>query len=251
MKNFLIVSAILLFITTPGRPQDSIISEMMETQRAIVEIKAENTDVFKTPGASAAIDPKTGRIVVARKLVRGSYERNGAGVVIHPSGIIVTNAHTINKANTIQVVLESQESFFAQPVQFINELDIALLKINAPRPLPFVQLADSDAIKLGQEVLTIGNSAFLKNTISGGQIIGIGVSRTLKHIGQQRTDLIQTTVNLYHGDSGGPLFNRHGQLIGLMTADEGAADHSSFAIPSNKIKKYLVEYLNSKKEKIN
>lgn len=245
-----IISIIIGFIltSTSYTAQDSIISQMMETQQAVVEVKAENTDVFNTQQGGVALDPRTGRIVVRRKISQRSYARNGAGVIVHPDGIIVTNAHIGHKANTIKITLNTNEVLYAQPIRIVNDLDLLLLKIDADRPLPFVQIADSDKIALQNEVITIGNSVLLKNTISGGQIIGIGISRKLKHTGKQRTDLIQTTVNLYQGDSGGPLFNKQGQLIGLMTASEGSTDHSSFAIPSNKIKKYLLEYLNKNKQ---
>lgn len=227
--------------------QDSIISEMIETQKAVVEVLAQNSDVFKGPQRASAIDPKSGRIVVTRKISQRSYNRSGAGVIIHPSGIIATNAHTGHKAQTIKITLNTGETFFAQPVKIANDIDLLLLKINTNNPLPYVEIANSDQIALHDEVITIGSSPLLKDTISGGNVIGIGVNRKLKHSGKPRTDLIQTTVNLYHGDSGGPLFDRHGRLIGLMTADEGATDHSSFAIPSNRIKQYLIEYLKSKK----
>jgi len=246
MKHIFLTSlAAAIFSCTLCLAQNSLIAQMLNTQEAVVQVLAENNNIFKAPQAGAAIDPKTGRIVIARKLVRSSYHRNGAGVLIHPSGMIVTNAHTGHKANTIKVALPTGEVVYAKPIRVVNDMDLLLLKIDISRPLPFVQIADSDQVSLGQEVVTIGNSAVLKNTISGGKIIGIGVSRKLKHSGKHRTDLIQTTVNLYQGDSGGPLFDRDGRLIGLMTADEGATDHSSFAIPSNKIKTYLIEYLES------
>lgn len=247
MKTLTLIILGLIGYGFPSFAQDSIINQMLKTQQAVVEIQTENADLFKTPQRKAAIDPKTGRIVAARKIVQRSYQRNGAGVIVHPDGIIVTNAHIGHKADTIKITLNTEEILFAQPIRIVNDLDLLLLKINTGRPLPFVQLADSDKIALKDDVITIGNSTLLKNTISGGRVIGIGVNRKLKHTGKHRTDLIQTTVNLYHGDSGGPLFDRYGRLIGLMTADEGTADHSSFAIPSNKIKKYLIEYFNSEK----
>lgn len=247
MKHFYFIIFAAITISTFCSAQDSIISQMIKTQQAVVEIHAENTDIFNTQQAGAAIDPRTGRIVISRKIAQRSYKRSGAGVIVHPDGIIVTNAHTGHKANNIKVTLNTGEVFYAKPVRIVNDLDLLLLKIETDRDLPFVQIADSDQISLRNDVITIGNSPLLKNTISGGNIIGIGVNRKLKHTGKHRADLIQTTVNLYQGDSGGPLFDKHGQLIGLMTADEGGTDHSSFAIPSNKIKKYLLEYLNSTK----
>ena len=208
-----------------------------------MSITAQNLDMAQSKPA-AARDPKTGKIVILRNVKAAQYNRNGAGVLIHPSGIIVTNAHTILRADQIQITFYNQENLPAQVIKVINDLDIALLKVSLPRPIQPVELADSDKIRLGDEVITVGNSTYLKQTISGGKIIGLGTTRTNPKTGQPQTDLIQTTVNLYQGDSGGPLFDHKGRLIGLMTAKEMAAEHSSFAVPSNKIKKYLQECLN-------
>lgn len=246
MKFLVFITLMISALSAESFSQPSLIGQLMEINEAIVSITAENADVFQAPAARAAIDPATGRILIARKLTASTYTRTGAGVIIHPDGVLITNAHTANKANAITVTLQTGETFPAQPIRIIHGMDLLFLKIDAGRALPFVRIADSDRIALGQEVVTIGHSEFLKNTITGGTIIGIGVNRKLKHAGTQRTDLIQTSINLYQGDSGGPLFNRDGELIGLMTADEGSADHSSFAIPSNKIQQYLLEYVNSK-----
>lgn len=245
MKYLYLIIAASFLSCHPAASQESIIQKMMTTQEAVVEILATNQDFFDTNKTSAAIDAKTGRIILGKKMAHRSYQRSGAGVIVHPAGVIVTNAHTANNADMIRVTLNSGQSFYAEPIQLINALDLLLLKIRTDQSLPFVRMADSDQLSLGQEVITIGNSPLLKKTISGGKIIGLGVNRRLKHTGKHRTDLIQTTVNLYQGDSGGPLFNQQGQLIGLMTADEGSVDHSSFAIPSNKITTYLMKYLNS------
>mgnify|MGYP001358469960 CR=1 FL=1 len=228
----------------------NILMQMMETQEAVVEVHAINTDVFESSQAIAGINPQTGSLVIVNRRPVAQYERSGSGVLIHPEGIIVTNAHTVYRANRVQVNLDDGQTFPARIIKYVNNMDLALLKIDTPKLLPFVDIADSDFVRLGQEVVTIGNSAVLKETVSGGKIIGIGVERTLGKLGIRRTDLIQTTVNLYQGDSGGPLFNDQGDLIGLMTADEGSRDHSSFAIPSNRIKQYLLEYLKTRDPKL-
>jgi S1-C subfamily serine protease len=226
-----------------GYGQTSIIDQMQKTQASIVTIRSDLSSFYKTPGNRAAIDPRTGRMVVLNTLTKASYRRGGAGVIVHSSGIIVTNAHVVDKANEIKVVLHDQTEVPAQVLTVVGNLDMALLKINSPYSLTAVTIANSDEIRLGDEIMTVGNSEFLNQTLSGGKVIGLGVNRTEQKEGHTRNDLIQTTVNLYEGDSGGPLFDRNGFLIGLMTAKETAADHSSFAIPSNKIKQYLVEYL--------
>ena len=172
-----------------------------------------------------------------------SYRRYGAGVIVHPAGVIVTNAHTVNKATGIQIMLHDNTVVPAKIVRFINNIDLAILQIQSPSPLQAVVIADSDELKLRDEIITVGNSSLLKQSITAGHITGLGTSRSLEHQGIHRTDLIHTSINLYEGDSGGPLFDRKGQLVGLIVAKETTADHSSFAIPSNKIMPYLVDYL--------
>ncbi len=223
--------------------QTSIIEQMMETQSAIVQVEATIVGVFKAPQASPVFDPQSRQILLIQKVAQGQYQRSGSGVIIHSSGIIVTNAHTVADANFIQITLHNGQKINAQIISYINDLDLAFLKIQIPNPLPAVALADSDAVELDDEIITIGNSDFLQQTVSGGKVTGLGVSRTSQENGVKRTDLIQTSIDVYKGDSGGPLFDRKGHLIGLITAKETTTTHSSFAIPSNKIKFYLEEYL--------
>ncbi len=244
----ILLSAGSLSVPAAAQPFN-ILMQMMETQEAVVEVHAINTDVFQPSQAIAGINPETGAMVIINRTPVAQYERSGSGVIIDPSGIIVTNAHTVYRANRVQVNLDDGQTFPARIITYVNDLDLALLKIDTPMLLSFVDIANSDSIRLGQEVVTIGNSPILKKTISGGKIIGLGVERTIQRLGGRRTGLIQTSVNLYHGDSGGPLFDDTGDLIGLMTADEGSRDHSSFAIPSNRIKQYLLEYLNAQDSK--
>ena len=235
----LIIVPCLLCSSPRAFAQSSIIDQVQRAQPSIVGVTAENTDVFQSPPAIAGIDPKTGRVVVVRKVQQPTYQRAGAGVVLDSSGIIVTNAHTVQRSNSITVTLSDHTQLPASVVKVVMNLDLAFLKVNPPSPLKPIWLADSDQIKLGEEIITVGNSELLKQTVSGGKIIGIGTNRHPD--GRDKTDLIQTTINLYSGDSGGPLFDHQGRLLGLMTAKETSADHSSFAIPVNKIKKYLDE----------
>lgn len=212
---------------------------MQTAQNGVVAVSAVNRDIYKSPGGLVR-DPKTGRVFLARKLAQAAYERHGAGVVIHPSGVIVTNAHTIYQADQIAVTLNDGSQLPAQVVGLVKGDDIALLKIPPHPSLLSVPIADSDQIQLGDEIFTIGNSPLLKETISGGTVIGLGHSQSA---GNRHNSLIQTTINVYKGDSGGPLFDRRGHLIGLITAREEDKDRSSFAIPSNHITQYLSAYL--------
>lgn len=225
--------------------QPSLIETIQQTKPSLVSVQSDITGYVPGAGGQTkpALDPRTGRIVVGRRMAVASYRRYGAGVIVHPAGVVVTNAHTVNKATGVQVMLHDSTVVPAKIVRFINNIDLAILQINAPYSLQPVVIADSDELKLRDEIVTVGNSTLLKQSITSGNITGLGTSRTLENQGTHRTDLIQTSINLYEGDSGGPLFDRKGQLVGLMVAKETTADHSSFAIPSNKIMPFLVDYL--------
>ncbi len=232
-----------LAAAVPAQAQPfNILNRMIQAQESIVRIHSINP-VTSSPSHAGIVDGNPPALRILRLSPLGFYERTGAGVVIDRSGVIVTNAHIIVNAHRIQIDLDNGDTFPAQVITVLNNTDIALLKVQTPYPLRAVAIADSNKIKLGQEVFTVGSSDLLDKTISGGKIIGIGVDQTLEQAGVRQTQLIQTTVNLYKGDSGGPLFDSHGRLIGIMTADEAARDHSSFAIPANIIKKFLLEYL--------
>ncbi len=247
MYKFHALTALLVGLYTfsplSGFAQPPSIIEKINTLKAsTVRIKALNAGLFQGQRPRAALDKRTGRIIVLRNVQGGSYNRFGAGVFVHPSGIIVTNAHTIHLADRITVTLNDNTELPARALFLVNNMDIGFLQVDPPYPVTPVPLANSDEIQLRDEIINIGNSEFLQQTVSGGQITGIGNSRTLK-VSPEKNYLIQTSINLYQGDSGGPLFDRHGKLIGLVTAKETTADHSSFAIPSNIINRFLQEYL--------
>jgi len=250
-QNFILAVTLAVMLTViaarSATAQQSILAHVLDSRSALVEVIAENVNHYKDGRPQAAFNPKTGQIVTLHSIKRSSYRREGAGVIIHPAGMIVTNAHVVHKANFIWIRLYNGQEFPADVAGFIGNLDLAFLKIEYPTSLPAVPIADSDLIQLGDEIMTVGHSFLLNQTVSGGQVIGLGTSRAHRRNGRHRTDLIQTTFNLYEGDSGGPLFDAQGRLIGLMTAKETSADHSSFAVPSNKIKNFLQEYLRTRK----
>ncbi len=239
-----------LSLATPAYAQQpSIIDQMIRIKPSLVEVVANNAAAtLNTPKQRSLFkDPQTGKIfVLDRGATLATYERNGAGVIIDPSGIIVTNAHTINKAERVQVLLANGTKVNARVVRFAKDLDLAFLKIDVGTPLLAVVLADSSQIMLNQEIFSVGSSPLLKESISGGKITGLASSRNAVYSNDYESDFFQTSMNIYHGDSGGPLFNRSGELIGLMTAKLVSKNNSSFAISSNKIRRYLDSYLNEK-----
>ncbi len=166
-------------------------------------------------------------------------EKIGAGVVIDPNGFITTNTHVIYGSNIIKVILNNNVTVNAEVLFISREYDFSILKINPPFPLKAIEWAHPVQIELGQEIITIGHSPLLNHTISGGQINGLG-TRKLDD-GSETPELLKISINHYPGDSGGPVFNTNGQLIGLMNSKQSGIQRAVFAIPASKI--YL-EYLN-------
>lgn len=230
-------------MTPPIMAQETMIETMQKAMFSVVSVIAENDQTFGTPKA-AAIDPRTGKMLVQHELVQATLQRSGAGVIIDPSGLIVTNTHTIFNAKKIGVILHDHTVFPAQVLGLVSQYDFAFLRIQPPYPLSAISWADSDQIHLGDDIVTIGHSDLLKEAISAGKIIGIGVrgGKNLRTTEGEETKLIQVNINVYKGDSGGPIFNRQGELLGLLVAGQIKADRSTFAIPSNQIKEQSKKY---------
>ena len=165
----------------------------------------------------------------------------GSGFIIDPSGYVVTNNHVIDEATDIQVTLNGGEQYSAKLVGKDNKTDLALLKIDAPSTLPYVQLGDSDAVRVGDWVLAVGNPFGLGGTVTTG--IVSARSRDI-HSGPF-DDFLQIDASINQGNSGGPTFNLDGQVIGINTAiasPNGGSVGIGFAIPAN-LAKPVIEQL--------
>lgn len=170
----------------------------------------------------------------------------GSGVIISPSGYIVTNNHVIQNANEISITLNNNKTYMAELVGTDEATDIALIKIEADEDLPFLAFGDSDSAKIGEWVLAVGNPFNLNSTVTAGIISA--KSRDLT--GQHTQSFIQTDAAVNPGNSGGALVNTNGDLIGINTAissRDGSYIGYSFAVPSNiarKIVNDIMEYGN-------
>jgi S1-C subfamily serine protease len=227
--RYLLVGLIILFPDNAGSLESSI--EMMQSIiPSIVIIHVESGGLFKTPG-SAFRDAKTGKILIARKLKAVKHARDGSGVIIDEDGIIVTNAHTVSNASRITITLHNGTHLQAAVLDVIPEEDLAFLKIDTDIPLEALALANSDNITLRSRVFTVGSSDVLNGTISEGTITGIGKSASGGHKNTHYINLIQTDFSVYKGDSGGPLINTSGELLGVVLAAKTRVSHGSDARP--------------------
>jgi serine protease Do len=168
----------------------------------------------------------------------------GSGFLIDKEGHILTNNHVLENAGTITVKLANEKEYEAKVVGRDPRTDLALIKINARADLPVVQLGDSDALRVGDWVIAIGNPFGLGQTVTAGIVSAKG-----RVIGQgPYDDFIQTDAAINPGNSGGPLFNTKGEVVGINTAifsQSGGNIGIGFAVPVN-MAKNLVPQLKAK-----
>jgi serine protease Do len=156
----------------------------------------------------------------------------GSGFIVDPAGYIVTNNHVVDGAGKIAVTLDSGDTYPAKIIGRDAKTDLALLKIDAGKPLPYVAFGNSDRERVGDWVVAVGNPFGLGGTVTAG--IVSAHDRNLDH--GPYDDYLQIDAPINPGNSGGPLFNQSGQVIGIDTAiysPNGGSVGIGFAIPSN------------------
>jgi Do/DeqQ family serine protease len=163
----------------------------------------------------------------------------GSGVIVDPSGIIVTNNHVVQGADEVKVALSDGREFESKILLKDERVDLAVLKIKAPDPLPVISLGDSDALEVGDLVLAIGNPFGVGQTTTSGIVSAL--ART--HIGiSDYSFFIQTDAAINPGNSGGALIDMKGRLVGINTAiysRSGGSVGIGFAIPSNMVRAFV------------
>ena len=159
----------------------------------------------------------------------------GSGFIISPDGVVVTNNHVIDNAVDIKVTLDDGTELPAKLIGTDPKSDVAVLKIEAGKPLQTIAWGDSDRLKLGDQILAIGNPFGIGTTVTAGIVSARG--RDL-HSGPY-DDFIQIDAPINHGNSGGPLVDRSGNVVGINTAiysPNGGSVGVGFAIPSDEAK---------------
>ncbi|RWB70081.1 MAG: DegQ family serine endoprotease [Mesorhizobium sp.] len=162
----------------------------------------------------------------------------GSGVLVDPSGVIVTNFHVIKDADEVKVATADGREFTSKVMLKDETLDLAVLKISADKPFPVIAIGDSDALEVGDLVLAIGNPFGVGQTTTSGIVSALARS----HIGVSDSGyFIQTDAAINPGNSGGALINMGGQLVGINTAiysRSGGSIGIGFAIPSNMVRAF-------------
>ncbi len=166
----------------------------------------------------------------------------GSGFLIQDNGFILTNFHVISGSSRIQVTLSNQTQYYARALDTDRSDDLALIKIEPKTRLSFLKLGDSDHLQVGQKVLAIGNPFGLEGTLTVGVVSSIG--RSIDSENDQRLQgMIQTDAAINGGNSGGPLLDSNGAVIGINTAILGRTNIGiGFALPINRAKALLTDY---------
>jgi serine protease Do len=164
----------------------------------------------------------------------------GSGFIVDPRGYVVTNNHVIGNAEKVEVILQDKTHYRAKVVGRDSKTDLAVLKINPKKPLPYVTFGDSSAAQVGDWVMAVGNPFGLGGTVTTGIISARG-----RDINEgPYDDFLQIDAPINRGNSGGPTFNLEGQVIGINTAiysPNGGSVGIGFAIPSNEAKTIVAQ----------
>ncbi|MEO0375300.1 MAG: HhoA/HhoB/HtrA family serine endopeptidase [Cyanobacteria bacterium P01_A01_bin.17] len=215
----------------PGQDPNFIAQAVEKVGPAVVRIDSARTVQTRTP--SIFRDPFFRDFFGGQSPApRSRVERGtGSGFIISSNGLVMTNAHVVDGADTVTVVLKDGRSLSGKVLGQDSLTDVAVIKVEA-KELPTVNMGDSEQLRPGEWAIAIGNPLGLDNTVTAGIISATG--RTSGDIGvpDKRVGFIQTDAAINPGNSGGPLLNRSGQVIGMNTAIiGGGAQGLGFAIP--------------------
>jgi serine protease Do len=196
-----------------------IVEVVEKVKDAVVNIHSERTV------APAGADDLYG-IAAAPSRVNGM----GTGIIIDPRGYIITNHHVIDDVQVIKVRLSDGSSYPAKVIARDHDNDLALLKIDARKPLATIPLGTAQDLMIGETVLAVGNAFGYEHTVTTGIVSALHRDVTLNKEMSYKS-LIQTDTPINPGNSGGPLVNINGELVGVNVAIRAGAQNIAFAIP--------------------
>lgn len=204
---------------TPGKRRDEVVDVYDKVKAAVVNIHSERT----VPGTA---DDPFNRAAVRPQQVNGM----GTGIVLDPRGYVLTNFHVIDDVSALRVRLHDGSGMPARVIGTDKEADLALIKIDPPRPLPVMPFGTSADLMVGEAVIAIGNAYGYEHTVTHGRVSFKGRDVSLnKETGYK--GLIQTSAPINPGNSGGPLLNVLGELVGVNVAIRAGAQNIGFALP--------------------
>ncbi len=221
-------------VAVPVLPVVSVVVPPADAPRSFADLAAKaNPAVVYVQTLQEQKSPRGSRRVVGEGL--------GSAFVFDPSGLILTNNHVIEHATEISVTFEGKRRMTATVVGRDSKTDIAVLRVEA-KDLPYLPLGDSDATRVGDWVVAIGNPFGLSHTVSSGIVSAKGrTQRDVQGLGDPSGyfNFIQTDASINPGNSGGPLLDLAGQVVGINTAIRARANSIGFAVPINMVKELL------------
>lgn len=170
----------------------------------------------------------------------------GTGIVIDPRGYLITNHHVVDDVQLLRVRLHDGTTLPARVIAKDPEQDLAVIKIDPPKPLPVIPLGTSSDLMLAEPVIAIGNAFGYEHTVTTGIVSALKRDVTLNKEVSYKS-LIQTSAGINPGNSGGPLLNVYGELIGVNVAIRAGAQNIAFALPIDNVLKVTAELLSSRK----
>jgi serine protease Do len=203
----------------PGSRKDELVVMVDRVKGSVVNIHSERT-VTQSPD-----DPFRGTAMSPQR-VNGM----GSGIVLDPRGYIVTNFHVVDDVQSLRVRLVDGSTCPARVVAADKESDLAVIKIDPPRPLPVAPLGTAQDLMLAEKVIAIGNAYGYEHTVTIGHVSAMKRDVTLNKEVSYKS-LIQTQTPINPGNSGGPLFNQLGEVVGVNVAIRAGAQNIAFAIP--------------------
>lgn len=262
LNLFLALATLSPAATPPAAPQLAPVHQESELDRLLEKLSPEEQharritdEVLVVQRASPAVVYIETNAVRQRPTFWGMTDEQvqglGSGMVIRDEGFIVTNYHVVRNAETIRVSFRDDvdpRQYQAEVVSFVQEQDLALLKIRGEegQRFPTVPLGTSGDLMIGEKVIAIGNPFGHTHTVSVGIISGLHRDVNVSNGNNTQLhfdDLIQTDASINQGNSGGPLLNINGELIGINSAVNVRAENIGFAIPVDRVRQVLEDQL--------
>lgn len=252
--SVIIILLCILILKLDSNQMNKTVSSSYETSK-LSTISEETVE----KGTSNTIDKVVKCVVGISKLQQngnsiflGNSEEKlglGSGVIITDNGYILTNQHVVgNRYSNCYVTLENGITYDGNVVWADTNIDLAIIKISADN-LEYIPLADSDNISLAEEVYAVGNPIGIEfqRTVTKGIISGVNRTIKIENEDTYMEDLIQTDATINEGNSGGPLVNLEGELIGINTVKISNAEGIGFAVPINIVKPIIEKLINTGK----
>ncbi|MEX1327372.1 MAG: Do family serine endopeptidase [Desulfobacterales bacterium] len=227
--------------------ETAVVKAVREVSPAVVNISSayevrKRTSPFSGFGLNPFFDEFFKDFFDPRFERRQQHTSLGSGVIIDgKDGLILTNAHVVQKTGTIKIVLRDEREFEARIVGTDPDSDLAVLKIDSKDRLPAIKMGSSEDLMIGETVIAIGNPFGFSHTVTTGVISA--VNRSIRAQERVYHDFIQIDASINPGNSGGPLLNINGDLIGINTAIYAKAQGIGFAIPIDKARKIISDLI--------